>query len=232
MTIAFIIPTINEEDNVYNCIDIIIKLTAKLGLAYQIIFVDDQSTDHTVSRIMTRASLNDRIRLLRLPERKGLGFALLQGMQQVSTEYVLFLDCDLSINEADLEKLILARSPETMVIGSRYMKRSRIVNAPKIKVFLSRVLNFIVSRISGLNISDMSHSLRVFKPHPLFAPQIYTHPGFFWELSIFMRSKGVIVRELPVTFLERRHGLTKHRMMGMMRSVLKGLLVVLKYRFK
>ena len=232
MTISFIIPTINEEGNVNAVIDIILVLAGKLNLSYEILFVDDQSTDNTVRMIMLRAESNARIRILSLPERKGLGFALWQGMLNASMEYILFLDCDLSVSEADLERLVLTRSKESMVIGSRYMNGSKIVNAPKIKVFLSRTLNFLVSRISGVKIWDMSHSLRIFKNDNLFSPEAYSHPAFFWELSVYMSRAGLVLREIPVTFVERRVGLTKNRMIGMIRSVRIGLLIVLRSRFK
>lgn len=232
MSITFIIPTINEEENVNAVIDAILVLTNRLNLSYEILFVDDQSTDGTVTMVMKRAQANARIRLLGLPERKGLGFALWQGMRCATMEYILFLDCDLSVSEYDLERLIVARAPETMVIGSRYMRQSRIVNAPAFKVFLSRMLNFMVSLISGVKIRDMSHSLRVFKNDKQFVPAAYTHPAFFWELSAYMHMQGIIVQEIPVTFVERRLGLTKNRMMSMVRSVRMGLLTVLRYRFK
>jgi dolichol-phosphate mannosyltransferase len=231
MTITFVIPTLNEVENVDAIIDLVLPLMARLCVSCEILFVDDQSTDGTVESIQKRAETDSRIRLLSLPERKGLGFALWQGMLQVNTPFVLFLDCDMSVNESDLESLIHSRDKGKMVIGSRYLPASRIVNAPIVKVFLSRLLNRLVGLISGMETKDISHSLRIFEPDTSFVPDAYSHPAFFWNLSIYAHLSGVKIEEIPVTFVERRLGMTKNRLIGMMRSVRMGMFIVLKSRF-
>lgn len=232
MTVTFIIPTLNEAENVDGIIDLVLPLMERLGIPGEILFVDDQSTDGTVELIQKRAEADGRIHLLSLPERKGLGYALWQGMLHSNHEFVLFLDCDMSVSEQDLALLIQARASRKMLIGSRYLASSRIINAPVVKVFLSKFLNLIVGLISGIRVRDMSHSLRVFENDKRFVPQAYSHPAFFWDLSFHTHRAGVKIEELPVTFVERRLGITKNRLIGMVRSVRLGFLIALKSRFR
>ena len=232
MTITFIIPTINEVDNVDGIIDLVLPLMERLCISSEILFVDDQSTDGTVELIKKRAQADGRIHLLSLPERKGLGYALWQGMLHSNHKFILFLDCDMSVSEQDLSLLIQARAPRKMIIGSRYLASSSIINAPIVKVLLSKFLNLIVGLISGVRVRDMWHSLRVFENNKHFVPQAYSHPAFFWDLSFYIHRAGVKIEEIPVTFVERRLGITKNRLIGMVRSVRLGFMIILKSRFR
>lgn len=229
MIVNFIVPTLNEEQNVRPLVALIESTVGVHPIPYRIIFVDDNSQDKTVVNINHEIERNDNIVLVRSPERKGLGYALLQGMREAGEGYVLFLDCDLSVSQDDLLRLLDSRSDLTMVVGGRYSAGSVIIGAPFVKVLLSKVLNKIVSLVLRLKINDVSHSFRIFKNLEQFNPSAYSHPAFFWELAAYAAANGIQVRENPITFTERRYGFTKNRMLGMAKSVILGFKVLSKY---
>lgn len=231
MSVTFVVPTINEVDNINIVVKLIEKIAIQLSLDYEIFFVDDQSTDGTVGLILEHAKRNNRVLLYNIPERKGLGYALWQGMLRASKKFIVFIDCDLSVSAADLKRLILYRDSNSLIVGSRYLKASRIINAPLIKVAFSRLLNFIIGIISNLPIRDISHSLRIMPNDITFTPKTFSHPAFFWELTLYMYLKGIKISEIPITFNERRSGITKNTILKMLRSVFSGFVVILKYRF-
>jgi dolichol-phosphate mannosyltransferase len=231
MSVTFIVPTINEVENINPLIEFVEKIANRLNLDYEILFVDDQSSDGTVGLILDHCKSNSRILLYNIPERRGLGYALWQGMLRASKKFIVFIDCDLSVSEVDLERLILHRDSNSLIVGSRYLKDSRIINAPLIKVAFSRLLNLIVGAISSVPIRDLSHSLRIMPNDISFTPKTFTHPAFFWELTLYMYLQDLNISEIPITFNERRSGITKNHMLRMLRSVFSGFVVILHYRF-
>ena len=159
--ISFIVPTLNEVGNIEKTIDKITKNFSK-NYNFEIIFVDDKSDDGTLDKIQSISKDNTNIKLIISEERLGLGHALIQGQTKASGEYIFFLDCDNSINYDDLNKLIKSCDKDSLIIGSRYITNSKINGVNKIKIILSRLLNFIISKYLNINAIDISHSCRLF----------------------------------------------------------------------
>ena len=143
--ISIIIPTLNEEANILKSIYRIKKLFSKIKEKYEIIIVDEKSSDKTVAKVK---NLNNKKILLIISKKKlGLGYALYQGVQKSKGEYILFLDADNSVDNIYLEKIIKSVDRNKLVIGSRYLKRSKILGVSELKIFLSKNLNKIISLI-------------------------------------------------------------------------------------
>lgn len=218
--VSIIIPTLNEEDNVPRVLELISEIEIE-NAQVEIIFVDDMSEDLTQDVIKSYSA--DNIRLVISPARKGLGNALNLGVGVAKGQFILFLDCDCSVSAQDLSILISQRSLQHVAIGSRYLSKSKVIGAPKIKVFVSRVLNFLVAKYLGINANDLSHSLRVFPNTPELPSGVLTHPGYFWEHCLILKFAGYDFLEIPVVFTERRLGVTKNSSIRMLRSVFETL---------
>lgn len=228
--ITFIVPTLNEVKNIDKVLSLISISMAEIYITYEIIFIDDQSTDGTIELIENKKKLEKNIKLIISSERKGLGNALFIGMKYSIGKYIIFLDCDVSVNSKDLKSLISNRDEYSMVVGSRYVNGSKIIGANRFKIFLSKLFNYTIKNFFFLNIIDLSHSLRIFPNKIFYKPKILTHPGFFWEMSYCFKKHNYILKEIPVTFNEREYGVSKNKTKKMVKSVLKGLLVI--YRRK
>ena len=158
--LSIIIPTINEEKNISITLTILSQIFK--NIIFEIIIVDDQSTDKTVSEIKkfkNKSNLNIKILINKYP--KGLGYALLLGYNLSNKKFVMFLDADLSIKKDDIYKLYKSRKVNSIVVGSRYLKKSNIIGASKIKIFISKLLNKFISIIFQIPIFDISHSFRI-----------------------------------------------------------------------
>tara|TARA_B100000242_G_C43009750_1_gene469431 strand:- start:321 stop:1016 length:696 start_codon:yes stop_codon:yes gene_type:complete len=219
MSVSFVIPTLNEEENIKNVFDLISQSMKSLSLEWEIIFVDDKSVDNTLVEIQKLET--KKVRLIISQKREGLGKALSLGWKNSSMNYVLFLDCDSGISRKDLKNLVSSRKEKTMIVGSRYLKKSKINGAPFTKVFLSKVLNYFSSKILSLNIRDLSHSLRIFPSKFFEINEIYSHPGFFWLQCKVFSKNGYNFEEIPITFNERQKGVTKNKSYKMLMSVLR-----------
>lgn len=230
MSVSFVVPTLNEEGNIKRVYTLIDEVLNNTSIEWELIFVDDKSTDNTQFEIN---ELNgEKVRLIISPERRGLGSALSLGWRQAANDFVLFLDCDTGISTDDLLSLISKRNSKTVVIGSRYIRGSNIHGAPKFKVFLSKTLNSLAGFLTQINVADLSHSLRIFPNHFVDATEIPTHPGYFWMQGVLFKRNSYDFEEVPITFRERHVGLTKNATVKMIFSVLNVLPKLVLERFK
>jgi dolichol-phosphate mannosyltransferase len=215
--LSIIIPTINEEKNISITLTILSQIFK--NIIFEIIIVDDQSTDKTVSEIKkfkNKSNLNIKILINKYP--KGLGYALLLGYNLSNKKFVMFLDADLSIKKDDIYKLYKSRKVNSIVVGSRYLKKSNIIGASKIKIFISKLLNKFISIIFQIPIFDISHSFRIISKKINLNSINLTHPGFFWETTFNAMVNGFKIEEMPVTFIDRRFGLSKNHSTKLLKS--------------
>ena len=216
---SILIPTINEEDNVSSVLNLIKKSTS-INIKKEIIFIDDNSSDRTVEKINILKKKNKFIKLIKSKRRLGLGHAINQGIKRSSGKYILCLDCDCAVSFSDLKKIINLRSENSVVIGSRYLKNSKIINCNKIKIFLSRMVNIFIAFYYKIDGKDLTQSLRIFPKLNGFKPNNLTHPAYFIEMSIFLNKRKLIFREVPVFYNNRIAGLTKNSTLNLLKSTL------------
>lgn len=218
--ISFVIPTINEEINIFKTLNSLIKLKKKFK--FDVIIVDDNSSDKT---LLVANSFKKKLNLTLIlnSKAKGLGYALMLGFKKSKKKIVIFLDADLSISKFDLIKLINLSFTSDIIIGSRYLNESKIIGAPKLKIFFSKYLNKIISYIFETKILDMSHSFRSIKKDVRVKSKNFSHPGFFWEMTINAHKMGYKIKEIPITFYDRKYGKTKNNTLKMLKSILDSL---------
>jgi dolichol-phosphate mannosyltransferase len=118
--LTIVVPTLNERDNIK---PLIALLDATLPhIAWEVMFVDDDSTDETARHIRALALADPRVRCVQRIGRRGLSTACIEGVLACSAPYVAVMDADLQHDEALLPRMldILQREPVDLVIGSRY----------------------------------------------------------------------------------------------------------------
>ena len=218
--ISVIIPTLNEVSNIDNTVFRLKKLFKEIKIKYEIIFVDDKSTDGTIQKIENYKKKSQLIKLIISNKRRGLGYALVQGVNLSRGTYILFLDADNSVENNFLKRIIKNKENNTLVIGSRYINNSKIRGVSKIKIFFSRSLNILISKIFNIKAVDISHSLRIFPSTFKIKTTNYKHPSFFWEHSIKAKKNNMEIIEIPVNFDERKSGKTKNSFFKLFKSII------------
>ena len=203
--ISILIPTINEEKNISLILNLI-KKTFNKNIKKEIIFIDDNSIDKTIENIKTYQKKMKNIKLINSKKKLGLGHAINQGLKIASGKFILCLDCDCAVNNFDLKKIIEQRGLKKVVIGSRYLAKSKIINCNRAKIFLSKLVNIFIAFCYDIKGRDLTQSLRIFPRVKNFKPINLTHPAYFIELSIYLKKKIIIfmkyllpiIIELPV----------------------------------
>jgi glycosyltransferase involved in cell wall biosynthesis len=195
--VSIVIPAYNEEKAVGSVIDQIISIMEKADILYEIIVVDDGSTDNTVQIIQERA-----VQLVRHPFNKGYGAALKTGMRKAKYDTIAIIDADGTYPAEELPKLASGIDEWDMVVGARVGKDAEVSPLRKVaKGFLTRLANYLV----GTPIPDLNSGLRVFKKD--IAMQFYNilPSGFSFTLTITLAllSNDYLVQYVPTRYHKR-----------------------------
>ena len=121
--LTVIVPTYNEVDNISNFINKIKEILKNIN--FQILFVDDNSTDGTIDKVNKFKERYDNIELIVRIGRRGLSGACIEGIQNAKSNYVAIIDCDLQHDEKLLLKMLQSFEKEELldlVIGSRHVE--------------------------------------------------------------------------------------------------------------
>ncbi|MDD2421233.1 MAG: glycosyltransferase family 2 protein [Heliobacteriaceae bacterium] len=205
--LSVVIPAYNEAARLGPTLE---KIQAYLGRyypAYEIIVVDDGSTDTTRELTAGYARTNPRIRCLVNTHNRGKGFSVRRGLLAATGEWVLFSDADLSTPVEETATLLEWGSRGyPVVIGSRALKNSQILQAqPWHRVCLGRLFNGLVQVLAVPGIKDTQCGFKLFDrqtAHLLATRQKLTRFGFDVELLFIARRLGLAVKEAPVRWVD------------------------------
>ena len=152
--LSIVIPTFNEAGNIA---ETIARIERSLpNVAWEVIFVDDDSPDGTASKTKALAAADRRVRCLRRVHRRGLSGACVEGILSSSAPYVAVMDGDLQHDEALLPKMLrwLEDDRADLVIGSRYIAGGNADTFGAGRGRLSRIANASARRLLGTDLSD------------------------------------------------------------------------------
>lgn len=231
MTFAIIIPTYEERKNLEKLLPTLAKMYPKSP----IYVVDDNSKDSTFSFVSKFSQKHKRIKLIIRKGEMGRGGAVIEGLKRALTlsdiDYFLEMDADFSHHPSQIKRLTDMADPERVVVGSRYVKGSKMVNWPKIRRFLSFLANLYIRIILKVEIADYTNGFRLY---PRSAVEIITKEGLkqkgyalLSESAYLLHKKGYSFVEVPTTFVNRERGKSKTNW----KKYLKSLAAIVKIRF-
>jgi glycosyltransferase involved in cell wall biosynthesis len=196
--ISVVVPLFNEEDNVPI---LQAELAAALsGRDYEIIFVDDGSTDRTAERV----AIGPRVRLLRFEKNSGQSAALFAGLQNSLGATVLLIDGDLQNDPADIPKLLAEiKSGADLVCGYRAERKDTFG-----KRLTSRIANFVRSRFTKDGVRDTGCTLKAMRRDCIGA--LFPFKGMHRFIPALVKAAGYRLVEIPVNHRPRKYGQSKY----------------------
>ncbi|HEX3117125.1 MAG TPA: glycosyltransferase family 2 protein, partial [Bradyrhizobium sp.] len=209
--LSVIVPTFNERDNVSMLLR---RLeTALAGVAWEVIFVDDNSPDGTWDVVRGLARLDCRVRCIRRIGRRGLSGACIEGILASSAPYAAVIDADLQHDETRLPKMLalLQTGEADLVVGSRYIEGGSADSFDKQRAGASQLATEVAKRVLRVQIADpMSGFFMVRRDRfERLAPKLSVH-GFKILLDLVATAHGDLrAVEIPYTFGARQHGESK-----------------------
>ena len=211
MLLSIISPTYNEADNVIKFVHSI-ELTLK-NYDYEIIFVDDNSSDKTYEIIKNLSSKKPNIRCLRRIGRRGLSSAVIEGCLSSSSDLLLIMDADLQHDEKKIPLMLelIEEKKLDLVIASRFLSHKKVLSLSKYRNSLSKLANFLANTISKAKLTDPMSGFFLIKRTVFdqIAPNL-SGLGFKILLDIFSSSQNKIrCKEIPFKFKKRIHGESK-----------------------
>ena len=209
--LSVVVPTFNERDNVTVLYR---RLAATLtGIAWEVVFVDDNSPDGTWEVVRGLARKDSRVRCIRRIGRRGLSGACIEGILASSGPYAAVIDADLQHDETQLPKMVaLLQSGEAeLVVGSRYVDGGSADSFNKQRAGASQLATEVARRALKVEVADPMSGFFMIRRDRFeeLAPQLSTQ-GFKILLDVIATAQGQLrTIEIPYTFGSRQHGESK-----------------------
>jgi len=214
MRLSIVIPFSNEESNVETTINKTDEFLKRNKLNGEIIAVDDRSTDNTGKLL---DSISKKIKCLKVIHRKGnqkdveIGYAIRDGIKSARFDTISVMMGDLSDNPDDIKRMLKkVREGYDVVCGSRFIKGSKLVNYPLLKLIMVRFYNTIFSFLFGLNIKDFSNAFKTYRKY-VFETIKLESKEFEITAEIVLKAyiKKFKITEVPVSWYNRKQGKSK-----------------------
>ena len=217
MHVKVMLPTYNERKSIGSVINSLLELEIQ-KVKISILVIDDNSPDGTAQYVR---SLNLRnVEVLQRPNKDGLGSAYKAGIEKALQEsdvtHLVSMDADSSHRVADLNRLIESAKSNpaaNLVIGSRWVPGGAIENWPFARKFLSKLGTKYAQWCLNLEIRDLTGGFRVYPKRTLERLDLnqITSNGYCYQIEMayaISHLQGEII-EVPITFVERREGVSK-----------------------
>lgn len=201
--LSIVIPLYNERENLVLLEKELSEHLPKLGRSYEIVLVDDGSTDGSAQVAQTLKKLNPHIRLIRLNGNHGQTAAFDAGFKSARGKIVITMDADLQNSPEDIPLLLEKIDEYDAVCGWRHKR-----NDPWVKRISSKIANAVRNKLSDENIADTGCSLKAFRREALLKLRLYK--GMHRFFPTLLKMQGFKVTEVKVNHYPRRHGKSKY----------------------
>jgi len=204
--LSLVVTVINEEDNIHPLIEEI--RNALGGIDYEVVFVDDGSTDATRKRIKEaiQEAYDDRLVLVELKKNYGQSTAMTAGIDHTKGKYIVLLDGDLQNDPADIPFMLdlLKKEDWDVVAGNRKDRKDGMF----LRKIPSKIANYFIRRWTKVYIKDYGCTLKIFKR------EIAEDLGLYGELHRFIpvlaAMQGARITQVDVKHHARKYGKSKY----------------------
>lgn len=205
--LSIVLPAFNEEENIETAIDRCFAVLEQLGIAHEVIVVNDGSADGTSAVCQKLMTANSRLRLIEFEQNRGYGIALRTGFLAARYRLVFYTDSDNQFDVSELKYLLPIIDSYDLVVGFRVYRYDR-----PMRLFLSWGYNLLVRLIFRIRIHDIDCAFKLFR-RELFDVIQLEASDFFIDTEIVVKAKrlGYRMNEVGVRHYPRMAGKTTVR---------------------
>lgn len=227
--LSVIVPILNEEENLRPLIGDITPVMESLKCPFEVILVNDGSSDRTQVILAELAAADDRIKVINLRRNAGQTAAMMAGFDHASGTIIIPMDGDLQNDPADIPRLIQKLGEGFDVVSGWRQNRQDKLLFRKVPSWCA---NRIISWVSGVRLHDYGCTLKAYRREVLSGVRLYGELHRF--VPIFASWQGATVAELPVNHRARRFGRSKYGLTRVFKVILDLILVrfLTKYQAK
>lgn len=221
MTVIYslVVPLKNEAENIADLVAEIEPVMAQLQQAWELICIDDGSTDHTLSLLEQLAQEKPFLRILVFKQNYGQSSAFDAGFREAKGEWVITLDGDRQNDPADIPRLLSYCATHDLICGRRMKRRD-----PWHKRIASRLANSVRGWLCQDKVHDTGCSLKVYRRTCL--DRIKMYHGMHRFLPALFMNEGFRLIEVPVNHRERVRGVTKYNLFNRSFNTIADMLAV------
>jgi glycosyltransferase involved in cell wall biosynthesis len=202
--ISVIVPALNEGDGIQAFYDEMMKVMPDLDKEYEIIFIDDGSTDNTLEVLKSFVHNNKHIRVFSFKRNRGKADALAYGFSQVKGDVVITMDADLQDKPSQIEKFISKhKEGADVVCGWRKHRKDK-----SRMVVISKFFNYLIGKLFGLHLHDIDCGFKLFTTEA--AKSLHIYGGLYRFIPLLLFENGYVVDEVVVEHDVRHFGQSKY----------------------
>ncbi len=221
LELSVVVPVYNEYDNLEELTVRINKPLEEKFNYFEIIYVDDGSTDGSSELLDRLAESYEEVKAFHFTKNNGQTTAFAAGFDKAKGELIVTLDADLQVDPADIHKLLSYCNDYDLVIGIRENRQDNLI-----KKISSKIANGVRNWLTNEDIQDTGCPLKIFKKKVI--RNLILFQGMHRFFPTLAKLKGYQVREVPVNHYPRKHGQSKY---GINNRMWKGLLDTLAVRW-
>jgi dolichol-phosphate mannosyltransferase len=210
--LSVVIPARDEADCIESTIGSLTATLTQAQIPYEIIVVDDGSTDATAEKVCRIGERDPAVHLIQNQGRHGFGFAVRKGLDVFTGDCVAVFMADASDSPDDLVKYyrILAEGYDC-AFGSRFIKGGKTIDYPKQKLLLNRIANSFIKALFRCPYNDITNAFKCYRREVIehMDPLISPHFNLTVEMPLKAIIRGFSFKVVPITWTNRQAGVSK-----------------------
>ncbi|MDD4957453.1 MAG: glycosyltransferase family 2 protein [Candidatus Omnitrophica bacterium] len=205
LSVSFVMPMFNERDNIRDTIAGIRKVAGEITRDYEIVIVDDASTDDSVDVVEAARAQDPSIRLIRMKKNTKFGGAFAAGFKGAEKDVIVYMDSDMPVSIDNIKASFPLIREADIVTGYSMIKKGDTVK----RKIMSGVYNLMVRTLFGLNVRDVNSGYKIVRREAIRDLRFVSHSPFV-DVELFLNAKKrrQKVRQYPLIFLSRSGGVS------------------------
>jgi dolichol-phosphate mannosyltransferase len=233
--LSIVIPAYNEENNIVNCMEELRSVVGqKYGIPYEILVVNDNSKDGTEALVRARMEVDPSVRLVNRKPPGGFGRAVRSGLEEVRGDIVVIYMADLSDDPEDVVAYYRKiQEGYDCVFGSRFIKGSKVVHYPKVKLVVNRIVNRCIQVMFWTRFNDLTNAFKAYRTEVIrdCGPYHASHFNLTLEMSLGALVRNYNIIQIPISWSGRTWGSSNLRIGEMGRRYLSTLMMMFFARY-
>ncbi len=212
MKLSVVIPAHNESDSIFETVDALVSELDHAGIDFEVLVIDDASTDGTAAAVQAIAARRKDVRCARSHLPPGFGHAVRAGLDLYTGDAVVIMMADLSDSPADVVRYYrVLEHGYDCAFGTRFSRGGRTFGYPRTKLVLNRIANLGIRVLFQHRYDDTTNAFKAYRRHVIdnLQPLLSHHFNLTVELPLKAITRGYDYAIVPVTWANRRHGVSK-----------------------
>jgi dolichol-phosphate mannosyltransferase len=216
--LSVVIPARNEAANIGPTLDALGTRLRAEGVPYELVVVDDGSSDATPLEVTARAVDDPSVRLVRNEGLPGFGHAVRCGLDAFSGDAVAIVMADGSDSPDDLVRYYyVLRDRAECAFGSRFLRGSEVVDYPRVKLMVNRLANWFIRVLFGVRYNDVTNAFKGYRANVIEGCRPFLSPHFNLTVELPLKAivRGYSYETLPISWRQRHHGVSSLKLQEM-----------------